>query len=168
MIEIVRGDIVAQTTDAIVNSANSSLLPGSGLSGAIHLAAGRHMELECIQIGACPAGEARITAGYLLPAKYVIHAVAPQYWDGTRGEADTLRNTYRAIFELAEANGIKSVSIPAIGTGIYRFPIEAATQIAIEEAFARVEQIHVRFVCFNEDQQKIYETAFQRVRDKKA
>jgi O-acetyl-ADP-ribose deacetylase (regulator of RNase III) len=159
MIEIILGDIVTQSTDAIVNSANSSMLPGSGLSGAIHLAAGRHLEIECIQVGPCPAGEARITAGFKLKAKYVIHAVAPQYWDGTRGEADVLRKTYRSIFKLAASNRIRSISIPAIGTGIYRFPLEAATRIAMEEAFQFVESMDIRFVCFNDEQRTIYQSA---------
>jgi len=167
MIEIVLGDIVTQTTDAIVNSANSSLLAGSGLSGAIHLAAGRHLETECIQLGPCPAGEARVTAGYNLSAKYVIHAVAPKYWDGTRGEASTLRQTYRSIFKLAKSNRIQSLAIPAIGTGIYCFPLEEATQIAMEEAFLAFEYFKIRFVCFDEMQQEIYQKAFKLEQDKR-
>ena len=93
MIEIRLGDIVLEDRDAIVNAANKMLAAGSGISGAIHAAAGRHLEQECLQLGGCPTGEARITAGYDLKAKYVIHAVAPRYWDGTRGEAELLRKT---------------------------------------------------------------------------
>lgn len=157
MIEIVLGDIVEEATDAIVNSANSSLLSGSGLSSAIHSAAGRFLEMECIQIGPCPPREARITAGYNLKAKYVIHAVAPKYWDGTKGEADILKRTYKSIFEIARTNKVKRISIPAIGTGIYRFPLELAAEIAMASAFDNANNLDVRFVCFNNQQKMTYE-----------
>ena len=155
MIEIVMGNIVDEASDAIVNAANEMLLPGSGISGAIHAAAGNHLAIECEQIGPCATGEACITAGYNLKAQFVIHAVAPRYWDGTRDEARLLRKTYRAIFELALKYGLKSVSIPAIGTGIYRFPIPEATKIAFQEALFFEKHLSIRFVCFDK---KTYQT----------
>ena len=156
MIEIVMGNVVDQQSDAIVNAANEMLAAGSGISGAIHAAAGRHLEQECLQLGGCPTGEARVTAGYNLKAKYVIHAVAPRYWDGTRGEADLLRKTYQSIFESALKNKIYSISIPAIGTGIYRFPLQEATQIALEVAKTYIHKIQIRFVCFDQKAVEIY------------
>jgi len=156
MIEIIIGNIVDEATDAIVNAANEMLLPGSGISGAIHAAAGNHLSIECEQIGRCATGDACITAGYNLKAQFVIHAVAPRYWDGTRDEAKLLRKTYRAIFELALKYGIKSVSIPAIGTGIYRFPILEATKIAFQEALFFEKHLSIRFVCFDEKSYQAY------------
>ena len=156
MIEIQLGDIVLEDRDAIVNAANEMLAAGSGISGAIHAAAGRHLEQECLQIGGCPTGEARVTAGYALKAKYVIHAVAPRYWDGTRGEVELLRKTYRSIFEAALKNKMRSISIPAIGTGIYRFPLQEATQIALETAKNYADLIQIRFVCFDQKAVEIY------------
>ncbi len=156
MIEIVFGNIVDETTDAIVNAANEMLAAGSGISGAIHAAAGPHLELECLQLGGCPTGEARVTAGYSLKAKYVIHAAAPRYWDGTRGEADLLRKTYLSIFEAALKSKIRSISIPAIGTGIYRFPLQEATQIALEIAKSYAALIQIRFVCFDQKTVEVY------------
>ena len=156
MIEIVIGNIVDEVTDAIVNAANEMLLAGSGISGAIHSAAGRHLEHECLQLGGCPTGEARITAGYNLKAKYVIHAVSPRYWDGTRSEAELLRKTYQSIFSVALNNNIRSISIPAIGTGIYHFPLQEATIIALETAKAYVNQVQIRFVCFDQKTIEIY------------
>lgn len=156
MIRVVISNIVDETTDAIVNAANEMLAAGSGISGAIHAAAGRHLEQECLQLRGCPTGEARVTAGYDLKAKYVIHAVAPRYWDGTRGEADLLRKTYQSIFEVALKNKINSISIPAIDTGIYRFPLQEATQIALEVAKTYFDQIQIRFVCFDQKAAEIY------------
>ena len=130
MIKIVRGDITQQITAAIVNAANTHLIAGSGVCGAIHRVAGPNLERDCRKIGECPVGEARITAAYDLPCEHVIHAVAPRYWDGTRGEPELLMRCYQSIFELTAEHGIDSVSIPAIGTGIYRYPIEEATEIA--------------------------------------
>lgn len=157
MIEIVIGDIVEQKTDAIVNSANTTLLAGSGISGAIHRAAGPDLERECVGIGACPAGEARITGGYQLTARCVIHAVAPKYWDGNRGEIECLREMYKSIFSLVEAHGIKSISIPVIGVGINRFPLVIVAKIALEEAKNSREKIDIRFVCFDPDQRSAYQ-----------
>ena len=156
MIEIILGNIVEQDTDAIVNAANEMLLAGSGVSGAIHAAAGHHLELECAQIGRCPTGEARLTSGYKLKAQFVIHAVAPKYWDGARDEARLLRKTYRSIFEIALKYEIRSIAIPAIGTGIYRFPIQEATKIALQEASYFAKNLDIRFVCFDEKSYQVY------------
>ena len=162
MIKIVRGDITQQTTAAIVNAANTHLIAGSGVCGAIHRVAGPNLERDCREIGECPVGEARITAAYDLPCEYVIHAVAPRYWDGTRGEPELLTRCYQSIFELTAEHGIESVSIPAIGTGIYRYPIEEATEIAFAATLAAQgrQNLSVEFVCFDEYTMKIYEEAY--------
>jgi O-acetyl-ADP-ribose deacetylase len=164
MIKIVRGDITQQATAAIVNAANTYLIAGSGVCGAIHRVAGPDLERVCREIGECPVGEARITDAYDLPCEYVIHAVAPRYWDGTRGEPELLTRCYQSIFALTAKHGIESVSIPAIGTGIYRYPIEEATEIAFETALtAQAKQnLSVEFVCFDEDTVKIYEEVYGR------
>ena len=159
MIKIVRGDITQQTTAAIVNAANTHLIAGSGVCGAIHRVAGPDLEKECREIGGCPVGEARITDAYELPCRYVIHAVGPRYWDGSRGEAGLLTRCYQSIFSLTEKHGIQSVSIPAISTGIYRFPIREATQIAFRLTLAaqKTQDTLVEFVCFDEGTALIYE-----------
>ena len=164
MIKIVRGDITQQTTAAIVNAANTHLIAGSGVCGAIHRVAGPDLEKACRAIGGCPVGEARITDAYDLPCEHVIHAVAPRYWDGTRGESELLTRCYQSIFALTAEHGIESVSIPAIGTGIYRYPIEEATEIAFETALAAQEKqnLSVEFVCFDEDTVRIYEEVYGR------
>ena len=164
MIKIVRGDITQQTTAAIVNAANTHLIAGSGVCGAIHGVAGPDLESACRAIGSCPTGDARITDAYDLPCEHVIHAVAPRYWDGTRGEPELLTRCYQSIFALTTKHGIESVSIPAIGTGIYRHPIEEATEIAFETALAAQEKqiLSVEFVCFDEDTVRIYEEVYGR------
>ena len=157
MIKITLGDITKQQTTAIVNAANIHLVAGGGVCGAIHAAAGPELEKECLSIGGCPTGEARITGAYDLPAKYVIHAVSPRYWDGTRNEAELLRRCYRSIFLIAKEHKIGSVAIPAIGTGIYRYPIEQATTIAVEEAQAAIsDDIDIVFCCFDDFTYKTY------------
>jgi len=164
MLKIIRGDITQQTTAAIVNAANAHLIAGSGVCGAIHRVAGPNLERDCHEIGECPVGGARITVAYDLPCEYVIHAVAPRYWDGTRGEQELLTRCYQSIFELTAKHGIKSVSIPAIGTGIYRYPIEEATAIAFAATLAAQgrQNLSVEFVCFDEYTVKIYEEAYGR------
>ena len=134
MISVAMADITTLPTDAIVNSANTSLLAGSGVSGAIHQAAGAQLERACRALGRCPVGEARITPGFDLPARYVIHAVGPRWWDGSRSEHLLLERTYQAIFELVRAHRLTSVAIPAIGTRIHRFPLAEATAIAVVQA----------------------------------
>jgi O-acetyl-ADP-ribose deacetylase len=163
MIKIIRGDITQQTTSAIVNAANTYLIAGSGVCGAIHGVAGPDLESACRAIGSCPTGDARITDAYDLPCEYVIHAVAPRYWDGTRGESELLARCYQSIFELTAKHVIKSVSIPAIGTGIYRYPIKEATKIAFETALVAQEKqsLSVEFVCFDENTASIYEQTAQ-------
>jgi len=153
----VLADITTLQTEAIINAANPSLLAGGGVCGAIHAAAGPRLEEECERLGGCPTGEARITGAYDLPAKYVIHAVSPRYWDGTRNEAELLRKCYRSIFLISKQHRIASVAIPAIGTGIYRYPIQQATIIAVEEAQAAIDDdIEVVFCCFNDLTHRTY------------
>lgn len=150
-IGIVMGDITTIPAVAIVNAANETLLPGGGVCGAIHIAAGPDLEAECQALGGCPTGEARITRGYLLPARYVIHAVTPKYRNGASGEAEQLRNCYKAIFRIARDRKFQSLAIPALGTGACRFPIEEAAQIALEEASIAINefQIRIAFCCFD-------------------
>lgn len=130
VIELVEGDITQQDVDAIVNAANSSLLGGGGVDGAIHRAAGPQLLAECRQLGGCETGDAKITRGYNLKARHVIHAVGPVYHSGRRGEAGLLANAYRRSLELASQNQLSSVAFPAISTGVYGYPVEAAARIA--------------------------------------
>ena len=162
MINVLGGDITSQTTDAIVNAANAQLLAGGGVCGAIHRAAGPELEKECREIGNCPTGEARITGAYDLPCKHVIHAVAPRYSDGTRGEQELLRRCYQSIFALTKRHEINSISIPAIGTGIYRYPIQEATQIAFDTTLVaqKKQELLVEFVCFDENTATVYEETY--------
>jgi len=152
-IEIVQGDITAQDVDAIVNAANSSLLGGGGVDGAIHRAAGPELLSECRTLGGCPTGEARITRGYRLHARHVIHTVGPVWRGGHHGEAALLGSCYRACFRLMEEHKLRTIAFPAISTGAYGFPRELACRIALHEAKsslagnASVER--VIFVCFD-------------------
>ena len=170
MIIAILGDITKQRTTAIVNAANTHLLAGGGVCGAIHAAAGPDLEKECLRLGGCPTGEARITSGYNLPAKFVIHTVGPKYWDGSRNEAQLLRSCYRSIFRIAKENQILSMAIPAIGTGIYRFPLEEATAIAVDEAKAAIAatDVAVTFCCFNKATLDVYEAIILTTRPKLA
>ena len=170
MITVILGDITTQHTTAIVNAANTNLLAGGGVCGAIHAAAGPDLEKECLRLGGCPTGEARITSGYNLPAKFVIHTVGPKYWDGSRNEAQLLRSCYRSIFRIAKENQILSMAIPAIGTGIYRFPLEEATAIAVDEAKAAIAatDVAVTFCCFNKATLDVYEAIILTTRPKLA
>ena len=158
MIKIFCGDITQQTTVSIVNAANPALSRGSGVCGAIHRVAGPGLEEECRKIGYCPTGEARLTKAYEFPCEYVIHAVAPRYSDGKKDEKRLLTHCYNSIFELTQKHKIPSISIPAIGTGIYKYPITEATEIAFKAArLAKKKQsLEIYFVCFDEHTEKIY------------
>lgn len=148
-------DITTLTTDAIVNAANPQLLPGGGVCGAIHRAAGPELARACAALGGCPVGEARLTPGFRLPARYVIHAVGPVWHGGTQGEAEFLASAYRSSLVLARDHGCRSIAFPAISTGIYGYPLDEATRIAVNavRAFASeagdLELVH--FACFSDE-----------------
>ncbi len=160
-IDLIQGDITKLEVDAIVNAANSSLLGGGGVDGAIHRAAGPQLLEECRTLNGCPTGDAKITKGYRLPAKYVIHAVGPRYRDGKHGEAELLASAYRRSLEVALENGVKSIAFPNISTGIYGYPKEEAAEIAIREVkdfLAKHPEIEkVIFVTFDRDNYRIYQ-----------
>jgi O-acetyl-ADP-ribose deacetylase len=150
--EVRHGDITREAVDAIVNAANQTLLGGGGVDGAIHHAAGPELLEACRALQGCPTGEARMTPGFRLPARYVIHTVGPIYHDGSRGEAELLRSCYRACLALAESNELRSIAFPCISTGAYGYPREEAAEIAVRAVRERIEDSRVielvRFVCF--------------------
>ena len=162
-IEIVQGDITKLEVDAIVNAANTTLPGGGGVDGAIHRAAGPELLDECRTLGGCQPGEAKITRGYRLPARFVIHTVGPVWRGGKRGEPETLANCYRNSLQVAVENGIRTIAFPAISCGAYGYPIEEAAQIAVNttrEFLATTDQIEkVIFVLWDED---VYE-AYRRI-----
>ncbi|WAJ27613.1 O-acetyl-ADP-ribose deacetylase [Antarcticirhabdus aurantiaca] len=165
-IAVVTGDITRLDVDAIVNAANESLLGGGGVDGAIHRAAGPDLLAECRGIGGCPTGEARLTGGYRLPARHVVHTVGPVWRGGTAGEDVALASAYRASFALAAENGIRTIAFPAISTGIYGFPKERAARIAIDEgrrAAATGAFDRILFCCFSEADASIHERVLQQM-----
>ncbi len=158
---VVQGDITRQAVDAIVNAANERLQGGGGVDGAIHRAAGPELLEECRKIGGCPTGEARITKGYRLPARHVIHTVGPVWHGGAKGEPDLLAACYSNALQLAVANGVRTIAFPGISTGIYGYPVEAATRLAmatVKACLAEMPSIdEVRFVTFGDEATKVAE-----------
>ena len=158
-IEVVQGDITKLNVDAIVNAANKSLLGGGGVDGAIHRAAGRELYQACLKFGGCETGEARITPGFKLPAKFVIHTPGPIYNDGLHREPELLRSCYENSMKLAEENGCETVAFSAISTGVYGYPKKAATEIAVKTVreYPTQNVKKVVFCCFGEEMLKIYQ-----------
>jgi O-acetyl-ADP-ribose deacetylase (regulator of RNase III) len=130
-IELFQGDITTLGVDAVVNAANNALSPGAGVCGAIHRAAGSELAEACAGIGSCPTGEARLTPGFHLPARHVIHAVGPVWHGGGQGEAEKLAGCYRSALDLAVGHGLRSIAFPAISTGVYGYPLKAAAELAV-------------------------------------
>jgi O-acetyl-ADP-ribose deacetylase (regulator of RNase III) len=160
-ISVVRGDITTLDVDAVVNAANTSLLGGGGVDGAIHKAAGPELLAACLPLNGARTGEAKITPGFALPARHVIHAVGPVWHGGHRGEDDLLASAYRMSLGLAHQHGLATLAFPAISTGIYGFPIGRATRIAMGTVLAFGEQHempqHVIFCCFSAQDQEVYD-----------
>ncbi len=158
MIELVRGNIVHEDVDAIVNAANTSLLGGGGVDGAIHAAAGRELLIACRALGGCATGSAKMTRGYALKARHVIHVVGPVYTGATR-DAELLASAYRACLRLANEHALQSIAFPSISTGAYRFPLDRAAPIAIRTVLDHRASLRVRFVLFDSETHAAYQRA---------
>ncbi|MBI4387889.1 MAG: O-acetyl-ADP-ribose deacetylase [Candidatus Omnitrophica bacterium] len=161
ILRAIQGDITQETTDAIVNAANTTLLGGGGVDGAIHRAAGPELLEECRRLGGCPTGAAKATKAYRLPQKLIIHTVGPVWHGGSHGEDALLKSCYKNSLDIATQRGVKSVAFPSISTGAYRFPIERAARIAIEAVHDFLEESkgieQVVFVCFNASDLAVYQ-----------
>ena len=170
-LKLVQGDITGEDTEAIVNAANRTLLGGGGVDGAIHRAGGAKILDECRLLGGCETGDAKITTGGNLKATYVIHTVGPVYAGGSRGEAELLANCYRRCLEIASEKGIRSISFPAISTGVYGYPIGEASRIALRTAIDYAEEHDdidlLRFILFTTGDLNAYEEALQELLSEK-
>ncbi len=165
-LEIIRADITTCVVDAIVNAANNTLLGGGGVDGAIHRAAGPELVRECATLGGCQTGDAKITTGYNLPARYVIHTVGPVWHGGHQGEPEQLRSAYLRCFEVARENGVKSIAFPAISCGVYGFPMKAGAEIALKEGKHAADTDdfeRISFVLFNSEAADVYRQAAQAI-----
>lgn len=167
-IELHQGDITRFAVDAIVNAANTSLLGGGGVDGAIHRAAGPQLLAECRTLGGCPTGQAKMTRGYNLPSRHVIHTVGPVYQDGRHGEAEALRSCYRSSLAVAEQAGLRTLAFPAISCGVYRYPVREAARIALATtadhlaAGSAIEK--VLFVLFSDEHRTVYQQTLEELR----
>ena len=157
ILKAIKGDITKLEVDAIVNAANSTLRGGGGVDGAIHRAAGPELLEECLKLGGCPTGEARVTRGYKLPARHVIHAVGPVWQGGGKGEPELLAACYRNALSIAAELSLNSIAFPALSCGVYRYPPEQAVSIATQTCRAHAGSIRVTFVCFDDAMLQLYQ-----------